>query len=318
MRFILLPALALLSFSAFGQPAYTLEPIALEVKDATLKGTLTLPTTSRQVPVALIIAGSGPTDQNGNTVGTVVQPNSYKLLSEALADRGIATLRFDKRGIGSSQTGLSESQLRFRDFASDAAALLERLKNDSRFSGVYVIGHSEGSLLGMLAAQNSSVAGYISLAGPGRPADQILLDQLTPQLTPAMLIELKRVLESLKAGKLFPAADIKLPAALVRSLFRDSVQPYLISWFGYDPAAEIKRLGCRVKVLQGTTDIQVGVSEAQQLATAVQQKPELLEGMNHVLKQSNLEPAAQNLAYTDGKLPISPRLIGAVAVFVFP
>ena len=145
MRFSLFPLITLLSLSALAQPAYTLEPISLEVKDATLRGTLTLPSSASKVPVALIIAGSGPTDQNGNSLGSVIQPNSYKLLSEALAAKGIATLRYDKRGIGSSQSRLSESQLRFTDFANDAAALLETLKKDSRFSAVHIIGHSEGS-----------------------------------------------------------------------------------------------------------------------------------------------------------------------------
>ena len=302
MRSILLSAIILLSSGALAEVIYSVESISLVVKDATLKGKLTVPPRPFAVPVALIIAGSGPTDQNGNSLGTVIQPNSYKLLSEALAARGIASLRYDKRGIGSSLTTLTESQLRFTDFANDAAALLEVLKKDARFSGVYVIGHSEGSLLGMLAAQQVSLTGYISLAGPGRPADQILLEQLTPQLTPAMLIEVKRVLESLKAGKPIPAANIKLPAALVGPLFRDSVQPYLISWFGYDPALEIKKLECRVTVLQGTTDIQVAASEAKLLTP----NPVLLEGMNHVLKLATLEPASQNLAYTDAKLPIAP------------
>ncbi len=314
MRTILLPILALLSLSALAEVIYTLEPISLEVTDATLKGKLTVPPRPYAVPVALIIAGSGPTDQDGNSLGSAIQPNSYKLLSEALALKGIATLRYDKRGIGSSQTTLSESQLRFTDFANDAAALLELLKKDPRFSDVYIIGHSEGSLLGMLAAQQVSVTGYISLAGPGRPADQILLEQLTPQLTPAMLLEAKRVLSSLKAGRPVPAADIKLPAALINVLFRDSVQPYLISWFKYDPSAEIRKLECRVAVLQGTTDIQVGVNEAKLLAP----NPTLLEGMNHVLKIATLEPASQQTAYTDPKLPVAPSLIDAIAAFMQP
>ena len=314
MRIVLLPILALLSLSALAEIVYTLEPISLEVKDAALKGTLTVPPRPFAVPVALIIAGSGPTDQNGNSLGTVIQPNSYKLLSEALAARGIASLRYDKRGIGSSQTTLSEGQLRFTDFANDAAALLETLKKDARFSDVYIIGHSEGSLLGMLAAQKIAVTGYISLAGPGRPADQILLEQLTPQVTPVMLIEVKRVLDSLKAGRPIPSKDIKLPAALVGVLLRDSVQPYLISWFNYDPSFEIKKLECRVAVLQGTTDIQVATSEAKLLTP----NPVLLKNMNHVLKIATLEPASQQAAYTDPKLPVAPSLVDAIAAFMQP
>jgi uncharacterized protein len=294
------------------------EPTKLERQNATIRGTLTLPALSGKVPVALIIAGSGATDQNGNSLGTAIQPNSYKLLADALAEKGIATLRYDKRGIGSSTSTQTESQTRFTDFSDDAALLLEGLKADARFSSIHIIGHSEGSLLGMLAAQKTPVAGFISLAGAGRPIDQVLLEQLGPQVTPAQLEEVKRVLSSLKMGQTIPAKDIGLPAQLTAALFRDSIQPYLISWLRHDPATEIKKIGSRILVLQGKTDIQVGVADAQRLASAVGQEAVLLENVNHVLKTATLEPASQNLAYTDPKLPIAPSVVDVLVKFIRP
>lgn len=313
---ILVTSLALLAVGVIAQSQT--QPIKLERENAVLRGTLTIPSSSNKIPVALIIAGSGATDQNGNSLGSPIQPNTYALLATVLAEKGIATLRYDKRGVGSSSSTQSEAQLRFTDFSDDAAALLEGLKADKRFSSIYVLGHSEGSLLGMLAAQKTSVAGFISLAGAGRPIDQILLEQLTPQVTSAQLEEIKRVLGSLKAGQTVPASSIKLPAQLTAALFRDSVQPYLISWFKYDPAEEIKKLSAKVLVLQGKTDIQVSVADATRLAAALGQQPVLLENVNHVLKTATLEPASQNAAYTDPKLPIAASVLESLIGFINP
>jgi uncharacterized protein len=309
-------SLAILAAGALAQSLT--EPTKLERNNATIRGTLTLPSGGGKVPVAIIIAGSGATDQNGNSLGTAIQPNSYKLLAEALAQKGIATLRYDKRGIGSSSSSQSESQTRFTDFSDDAALLLEGLKADARFSSHHILGHSEGSLLGMLAAQKTSVTGFISLAGAGRPIDQVLIEQLTPQVTPVQLQEVKRVLGSLKMGQTIPAKDIGLPAQLTNALFRDSVQPYLVSWLKFDPAEEIKKVGSKILVLQGKTDIQVGVADATRLAQAIGQMPLLLANVNHVLKTATLEPAAQNAAYTDPKLPIAPSVVDAVVKFIRP
>ncbi len=305
-----------LCYFAIAQDQFRLETIEQEVRAGKISGTLTIPQSDSKIPVALIIAGSGATDQNGNSLGSVVQPNSYLYLSQELAAKGIATLRYDKRGIGKSRSDLSEIQLRFEDFSADASVLLERLKKDSRFSSVYIIGHSEGSLLGMLAAQQTPVAGYISLAGAGRPSDEILIEQLTRQVTPSQLEEVKRVLRSLKNGQTIPAKDIALPPSLVRGLFRDSVQPYFISWIRYDSSLEIKKLNTRIQILQGSTDIQVSVNEANLLANAIGLKAVILEGMNHVLKTASFDSASQNRAYTDPNLPITPDLISSLQRFI--
>ncbi|MEY4531817.1 MAG: hypothetical protein RLZZ156_2538 [Deinococcota bacterium] len=313
---ILITSLTLLAVGVFAQSQT--EPTKLERENAVVRGTLTIPTTTGKIPVALLIAGSGATDQNGNSLGSPIQPNSYTLLATSLAEKGVATLRYDKRGIGSSSSTQSESQTRFTDFSDDAALMLQGLKTDQRFSSIYVIGHSEGSLLGMLAAQKTAITGFISLAGAGRPIDQILLEQLTPQVNTTQLAEIKRVLAVLKNGQTIPAKDISLPAQLTSALFRDSVQPYLISWIKYDPAEEIKKLATSVLVMQGTTDVQVSVKDATRLATAVGQQPVLLENVNHVLKTATLEPASQNAAYTNPKLPIAPSLIEALVKFIQP
>jgi predicted alpha/beta hydrolase len=129
--------------------------VHITTSTGTLYGTQIIPTSNVPEPVVLIIAGSGPTDRDGNN--PLGGPNnSLKLLAEGLAGHGIASIRYDKRGIGeSSAAGTKEVDLRFDTYVEDAALWIQQLQADSRFSSVTVIGHSEGSLIGMLATQKT-------------------------------------------------------------------------------------------------------------------------------------------------------------------
>ncbi len=291
------------------------ENLTLDVPGAKLFGTLEIPTGTGPFPVALIIAGSGPTDRDGNSPAGI-KTDAYKLLAQGLAANGIASLRYDKRLIGQSASTMREDDIRFETYAEDAVALLAQLSKDSRFSARVIIGHSEGSLIGMLAGQRTRTAGFVSIAGAGRRIDEVLLEQLKPQLNAQMLAECARVLNELKAGRTLPEDKIALPAQLITSLFRQSVQPYLISWLKYDPAEEILKLKTPSLIVQGTTDIQVSVPDAQRLADALKTKPELIEGMNHVLKLASLENAAQQRAYTDPTLPLALELLEGIVRFI--
>lgn len=151
-----------------------------------LSGTLMTPPGRGLFPVALIIAGSGPTDRDGN--GSLMSTNAYKLLAAALAARGIATLRYDKRGIGSSHTPQHMADVRLEDFVDDAVALTHYLEATKRFGSVSIVGHSEGSLIGMIAAQRDpNVKSLVSLEGAGRPAPVLIEEQLHGSgISPAM------------------------------------------------------------------------------------------------------------------------------------
>lgn len=235
------------------------------------------------------------------------------MLAEALAGRGIASVRYDKRGIGASRMAMgSESDLRFDMYADDAAAWVRQLRADSRFTTVTVVGHSEGSLLGMIATRHTTANGFVSIAGAGRPAGQIIHDQLLAQAPAALVAEADRAIAGLLEGH---TADTVSPA--LASLFRPSVQPYLISWFRHDPAAELRALTVPVLIVQGTTDVQVAVEDARLLAAA-QPKATLviIDGMNHVLKLVPAEQAAQARSYSDPTLPVAPALIDAIGTFV--
>ena len=253
------------------------EPVRLDTGTGILYGTMEVPASKPPYPVVLIIAGSGPTDRDGNSSMLQGKNNSLKMLAEDLAALGIASLRYDKRFIGESRiTGLKEEDLRFDTYVDDVVRWGEYLRKDPRFRSLVIAGHSEGSLLGMLAAQKLMANGYVSIAGSGRPAGQIVLEQYRSQTLPAGLMnQVEDIVKALEAGRRVESVP---PALAV--VFRSSVQPYVISWFHYDPAREIARLKMPVLILQGTTDIQVSVGDAELLAKAnPAAKLVLIEGM---------------------------------------
>lgn len=296
-------------------PAVSSIPVTLQISTGVLHGTLVLPVRKPPYPAALIIAGSGPTDRNGNSRLIPGQNNSLKMLAQALAGRGIATLRYDKRGIGQSRMpGMSESSLRFDHFAADAAAWIRLLKRDKRFKRVVVIGHSQGSQVGILAVRRAGADALVSLAGVGRPAWQVFLDQLRPKLSLDRLAVAVIVLEDLRHGR--PTTVPGRYTWLAR-LFRPSIQPFLISWFTRDPARELSRLGVPILIVGGTTDIQVPVAEAKILAKAdPRARLVIIKGMNHVLKSVPADMGRQIKSYGDPDLPLAPGLVEAISRFV--
>lgn len=284
--------------------------VQLQTANGVLDGTLLVPEAKRGMPVVLLVAGSGPTDMNGNQPG--LHHNALLQLSGALAQYGIASLRYDKRGVRQSMSAAPrEEDLRFEQYAADVRDWVKWLARDKRFGKVTVIGHSEGSLLGMLAARQAKVANFVSIAGPGRSADQLLQMQLATQPAEIQSMALP-VIEKLKQGK---TVDPVNPA--LQSLFRPSVQPYLISWFKYDPAKEIAKLKMPILVVQGTADIQVDAEDAWLLGAANQRATVIsIDGMNHIFKKSVPDRAQNWNTYTQPELPIMPELAAVLARFI--
>jgi alpha/beta superfamily hydrolase len=284
--------------------------IELQTSSGTIYGTLLVPTnTNTKISVALIIAGSGPTDRDGNN--PVMKNNSLKLLAESLAQKGIASLRYDKRGIGASkQAAKSESDLKFDDYIQDAIGWINLIKREKMFSKIIVIGHSEGSLIGMNAAKEAN--GFISLSGAGNSADFILKDQLSAQGKQIQDMCFP-IIDSLKAGKLVSNIN-----PILNSLFRESVQPYIISWFKHNPQDDLAKLKYPCLIVQGDNDIQVSIKEAKLLA-AVSDKHKLviIEKMNHVLKTIDSRERAVNLAvYANPTMLISTALTEAIVNYI--
>lgn len=245
-----------------------------------LAGTLLLPAGDGPCPAALLIAGSGPTDRDGNNPLLPAPLDNIRRLAEALAARGVATLRYDKRGVGASvYPGLSEEVLRFEHLVDDAVALAARLASEERVTRVTLVGHSEGALIAALAAEDAQAQGVVSIAGAGRRASALMRKQIEGHL-PADIagpaLETLATLESQQAVQ-------DVPDALVL-LFRPTVQPYLMSWFRYDPAAVLAELSQPLLLVQGTADIQVDVEDARQLhAARPDARLKVVEGMDHLL-----------------------------------
>ena len=284
-------------------------PIILKINIDQLFGTLTTPDLKKKYPVALIIAGSGPTDRNGNN--SMMKNNSLKMLAEALAKNGIASLRYDKRGIGESKaSAISEESLVFENYTEDAKSWINLLKQDKRFSEIIVIGHSEGSMIGMIAGAKASK--YISIAGPGESADKLIKAQIASKSNKQIEDMTFPIIDSLANGN-----HVKKVDPMLNSLFRPSIQPYLISWFKYNPQAEIKRLTVPILIIQGNNDLQVTVKDAELLSQA-NKNAELLivDKMNHVMKTIEGDKQANLDSYNNETLPISEIMTARIISFI--
>jgi pimeloyl-ACP methyl ester carboxylesterase len=303
--------LSLILAAALLDPTAT--PVVLPSEPAPLHATLLTPEGPTRA-VAVILPGSGPTDRDGNSPGGLVA-SSYRLLAEGLAEQGVATVRIDKRGVGQSGPAMiAEQDLTFQTYIDDARAWAAEAARVTGQPCVWLIGHSEGSQIALAAAQdgNPSVCGLVLLAGAGRPAGIILRDQFRAGLPEALLAPAFAALDELEAGRTVSDAPPELAA-----LFRPSVQPYLISWIGLDPTDLIRAYEGPVMIGHGSTDIQVGMVDANALSAA---RPTahlvVWDGVNHVLKLAPADRAGNIATYGNPNLPLAPGVIDDVAGFI--
>ena len=273
-----------------------------------LYGTLTQPEGQQHGPVVLIIAGSGPTDRNGNNLFLpAAQSSSYQQLAEGLAANGIASLRYDKRGTGESKQVKSSAALTIDDFISDAQACIDHLQRSNKFSSVSVIGHSEGGMIGLQLAQYTDLKCLIALSTPGETMDKVLLEQLKPKLSDSLYQQSVNILNDLRDGK----TPAKVPADLTM-VFSAGNFNYWKSTFRLDPCALMTSLRMPVLIVGGAADVQVSPAQVTMLQDC---KPGtnlvLIEGMTHALKNSNgISPDKKT------PLPLSPELVPALVAFI--
>jgi pimeloyl-ACP methyl ester carboxylesterase len=279
---------------------------------AGLHGTLAKPASDNgRGPAVLIIAGSGPTDRDGN--GPLVQSDTYRKIAEGLAANGIRSLRYDKRGIGESRALVTrEEDIVFSNFVADAVTAVRDLAARPDVSAVIIAGHSEGALIGMLAAPQKDVAGLALLTATGRSMRAILTDQLKSKLPPALEAETYRILDALSAGQ--RASDVSKE---LYALFRPSVQPFLISVLAIDPAAELAKVKSPVLVMHAGRDLQIFPADFEALRKA---RPDAtvveLPEANHMLKTSPADIAGNHALYRDRSAPLDPAVMPALVDFV--
>jgi len=293
----------------------TESPVALKTLAGAISGTLTMPKdVSGKIPVVLIIASTGPLDRNGNSknINTNINANTYQLLAYALAKAGIASLRYDKHGVGQSISANGEKDLRFDDYSDDASSLIGMLNDDERFSKIIIAGHGEGALVGMLASVDQPVKGFISIEGPGESADKLVTQQLKSTKPSYIQDEFKTILDTMRRGKLTDNVD---PALYY--LARPSIQYYLMSWFRHDPIRDIKPLKMPILIIQGGADLEVPVIEGQKLKSAKSSATlVVIRNMNYVLKDGPPDKDANLATYTNPTLPLNQELVTTITEFI--
>jgi pimeloyl-ACP methyl ester carboxylesterase len=271
----------------------------------------------QQAPVVLFIPGSGPTDHDGNSPFGV-KGSPYGKLMEALAAEGVATVAVDKRGLfGSAIAGFDPNKVTIADYAADMHAWIDQIREETQVRCVWLAGHSEGSLVALVAAQTpDGVCGVISISGAGRRLSDVIREQINsnPANPPEIRTQSETALSALEAGH---TVDVSGFHPGLQPLFNPAVQPFLISMFSYDPAELAGRYKGPLLVVQGTTDIQVSVADAQRLAAGHPGASlELVEGMNHVLRAAPADRAANVASYGDEAAPVFPGLAASIAEFI--
>ncbi|AMV28329.1 Alpha/beta hydrolase family protein [Gemmata sp. SH-PL17] len=292
-------------------PRLLSELVELKTDTGVLYGTLDLPEKTGPWPVVLLHAGSGPTNRDGN--GPLTRTDNLKMVGRALAAKGIAVLRIDKRGVGASTPALAkEEDVRVETYATDVLAWAGLLRKDARFTKLGYIGHSEGALIGLVAAKDAKFDAIVSLCGPGRPLQTVLREQLKRGLPDELYKQSDTILRELEAGH-----TVKDTPKTLAALFRPSVQPYLISMFKNDPAKLATGVKAPFLIVSGSTDIQVSATDAKCLSDAnTSAKVVTIEGMNHVLKTVPKTDRAEQLpSYSDPALPLHPKLMPELVGF---
>jgi alpha-beta hydrolase superfamily lysophospholipase len=309
MKFLITLFLLLSSLVFSQQKNFNTEEITV---DSLIKGSLFLPkNNTKKTKLVILIAGSGPTNRYGNQFGGV--SNNLKFLAEDLVQKNIAVFSYDKRIFSMMKSGnIDEKIIRFEDMIIDAQNIVKYFRKNKRFKKIIIAGHSEGALVGMATSSSTKVDGFVSLAGAGRPIHEVLEDQLIRQL-PQLSDEIKANLKKYKEGTLFEYLG-KNPT--MTSIFKPSIQPYMISWARWNPITEIEKLKIPILIINGTQDLQVSESDAKLLKKAAPEAQiEIIENMNHLFKNTPTEKENRK-SYNDGSLPIMPILTEKMVGFI--
>jgi alpha-beta hydrolase superfamily lysophospholipase len=278
------------------------------IRVGAIDAVLTVPSDVERPPVALLIAGSGTTDHDGN--GPQVKPATLKKLSEQLAARKIATLRYDKRGAGGWKPEFGQPEdFRFRDYVDDATALVNYLRGSGKFSKVILVGHSEGGLVAILTARRVAVDRLVLLATAARRQGDLLKAQLEKTLAPDLFKPIAKAIDDIMAGQIVdpPPTGLSIPPPM---------QPGIASAFIEDPIVPLKLIEVPTLIAAGGRDRQVARLDFAALAAASPAAKTLwLADMNHVLVDV-ADEADDLAAYNQPERALDSDLIDAVAAFI--
>ena len=281
------------------------EEVYLQNDSIQLPGTLTF--INENTPLIIWVHGSGNVDRNGNQAGVNINANYIKQFRDAVNKENISFFSFDKR-TSSPKNMKFLKDTNFNDFVSDVSIVVNHFKDDKRFSEIILVGHSQGSLIAMLAIKNTTK--YISLAGPSESVDKTIVKQITKQNEPLGKITEAHFKELKETGA------IKTVNPFLFSVFAKQNLAFMSSWLQYNPSEEIKKLTIPILIINGSKDLQVKVDDAQGLHAAnPKSRLVIIDNMNHVLKQ--IDKDEDNLkSYYSADYPLSKKLIETVVSFV--
>lgn len=305
---------ALAAAACSAQPVTLGEEIAARGPQGPLRGSYVA--AGPAAPLVLIIPGSGPTDRDGNNpLGVAAAP--YRMLAGALAERGVSSVRIDKRGLFGSAAAGDGNAVTIADYVQDVRAWQEAVRARTNAPCVWLLGHSEGALVALAAAQDAAhICGLVLIAGPGRRLGDSLREQL--RANPANAPLLDQALSAIAQLERGERVDVAPLHPALGALFAPEVQGFLISAFAQDPAELAGRVRVPTLIVQGLRDLQVTEVDARRLAAAAPQaRLVLLPDVNHVLKRVAEDDRAANLrTYADPAAPLAEGVADPIAAFV--
>jgi uncharacterized protein len=303
---MLIGAIAMVSFCSAVASAAGEET---RIRVGNIDAVLTMPPGVERPPVALLIAGSGTTDHDGN--GPQIKPATLKKLAEQLTARKIATLRYDKRGAGGWKPEFGRPEdFRFKDYVDDAAELVGYLRGSGKFPRLVLVGHSEGGLVAILTAGRVPVDRLVLLATAARRQGDLLKAQLERKPIPADVLQpIIKAIDTIMSGQIVDPPPPGLAIA-------PSMQPGIASAFTEDPIDPLKLVERPTLIVGGGRDLQVARLDFMALAAAAPLAKTLwLPEMNHVLVDVGDDD--DNLAaYTQSERALDIALIDSIAAFI--
>src|SRR5579871_1328473 len=280
-----------------------------QIRVGNLDAFLTTPADVEKPPVALLIAGSGSTDHDGN--GPQAKPATLKKLAEQLAAQKIATLRYDKRGAGGWKAEFGKPEdFRFKDYVDDAVSLTNYLKSSGKFSRVVVAGHSEGGLVAILAARKIQVDRLVLLVTAARRQGDLLKAQLEKkQIPPDLLDPILKAIDNIMAGQIVDPPPRGLAIA-------PPMQPGLASAFTIDPIDPLKAIDRPILIVGAGRDLQVARLDFAALSAASPLAKTLwVPQMNHVLV--DVADESDNFAaYDQPERALDLTLVDSISAFI--
>lgn len=297
--------LFIFSTSVAQEETYTSKEVTISKH---INGTLLTSIDANKPDLAILIAGYGPTDRDGNQ--NFLKTNNIKKLAIGLTKNGIASFRYDKRIVKQIRQNNVDKNLSFDDFVTDAIDVLDYFKNLNQYNKIYIVGHDQGSLIGMLAAKDKA-DGFISIAGAGQTIDSVIIEQIE-KTAPQFTADTKRIFNILKSGK----TTTDYPVAL-SSIFNIETQRFFMSWMKHNPVDIISTLNVPALIINGTKDLQVSEAEALVLKEAAKDASiQIIKNMNHVMVTIAGDDLENSKSYNESQRPLADGLLEKIISFI--